>query len=278
MTTDIGQIVWQPSSQKIQKSFMTKFAQFVSDIESKDLLKWNDLHQWSVEHPGKFWRYCAKFVDIKWRKKPNSRPQEETSIDKKFSSLNDWLQEKTHWFEGAKLNFAENILPQPNDSQVLVSVKEGIGRTSLTAKELWNQVACCALSLQKAGVKKGDRVAGVLSNSYEAIIAMLATTSLGAIWSSCSPDFGVGGIVDRLAQISPKILFFSSSYHYNGKVFSCHQTLRECLPLLPSLEVVIQTDILYEKMTPTFHKDPKYPNLIAWQDFVNFTNCFGQNF
>jgi acetoacetyl-CoA synthetase len=129
------------------------------------------------------------------------------------------------WFPGATLNFAANLLPRPDDREVLVTYAEGCERSSWSGLRLWNDVARCAASLRAAGVDKGDRVAGVLSNGPEAVIAMLAATSLGAVWSSCSPDFGTRGIADRLTQIQPKIVFATNRYLYSGKSIECNEMI-----------------------------------------------------
>ncbi|CAM9305652.1 unnamed protein product [Ectocarpus sp. 6 AP-2014] len=142
------------------------------------------------------------------------------------------------WFEGAKLNFAHNLMPLPTDDEVIVSVSESAELASrrLTGKELHVLVARCARALRSAGVRKGDRVAGVLVNSQEALVCMLGVTAIGAVWSSCSPDFGVGGVSDRLGQISPKLVFFSLGYLYGGRWHDCRGLAKDVLSRLPDTE------------------------------------------
>ncbi len=197
--------LWNPSGKRLDSSMMKKFLELVyadGRIKSK---RWDELYKWSIHETNDFWQLLSEFLSIKWRNRPKQAFAPGDSI------------RSSRWFEGGTLNFAENLLPPPDERVVLICVAEGAPVCEWTGLKLWNDVARCAAALELAGVKPGDRVAGVLINGPEAIICMLATAAIGAIWSSCSPDFGVQGIKDRLSQVSPKIVFSTSSYNYAGK-------------------------------------------------------------
>ena len=158
------------------------------------------------------------------------------------------LEKGPRWFPDASLNFAENLLRFTDDEPALASWNEQGHQRTLTFKELRESVETLALALSAAGVQPGDRVAGWLPNIPEAVIAMLAATSLGAIWSSCSPDFGAQGVMDRFGQIEPKILFAADGYLYNGKEIDLMPRLRQIAFRIPSLEHVVVTP--YRKQMP----------------------------
>jgi acetoacetyl-CoA synthetase len=168
-----------------------------------------DLYQWSIEHPEDFWQKLSEFCHVKF-----SKPYQK--ILQTGSRMID-----ARWFLGAELNFAEHLLRHKNNQRALVSYDESGKRAEYTYLELYQQVAKCAEGLKKLGIKQGDVVAGIMPNIPETIIAMLATTSMGAIWTACSPDFGASGIRDRLLQVSPKIIIAVEHYIFKGKTISC---------------------------------------------------------
>jgi acetoacetyl-CoA synthetase len=143
------------------------------------------------------------------------------------------------WFEGAEFNFAENLLRFNDDKIAIISSREDKPDVTLTYSELNKLVALCSTGLKKLGVKNGDRVAGFVTNIPETIIAMLAATSLGATWSSCSPDFGIQGVLDRFGQIKPKVLFAIESYQYNGKNIDCREKIEEIARRIPEIQSVV---------------------------------------
>ena len=165
------------------------------------------LYEWSIDDSAAFWEALCRFCDIHFAKPP------ETVLKRPDNIMN------AGWFDGGELNYAEHLLRHEGEREALVFSGENGERRSLSFDELRDAVAGVAAGLKRAGVVKGDRVGGYLPNCPEAIIAMLATTSIGAIWSSCSPDFGVTGVVDRFGQIEPKVLFTANAYFYNGKRF-----------------------------------------------------------
>ena len=198
------EMLWEPSQERIKQSNLTAFAQrFQAREMSAD---YESLWQWSVDSPNEFWRALAQFADLvaEGDLEPGIIPGR-TMLD-------------AQWFPKTKLNYAENLLrSRPSDEEVIVFQAEDKAAMRLDYKTLYDRVSVVAQALANVGVGEGDRVAAVMPNCPQSIIAMLATTSLGAIWSSCSPDFGVAGIVDRFAQIEPKVLFLIEGYYYTGK-------------------------------------------------------------
>ena len=223
---DNDNILWHPTAQQISDTNLTKFLHFVNEKYKKSFTGYLDLYEWSVTEIDKFWEAIWKYSGIIYSKSYNS------IIDEK-------KMPGAKWFSGAKLNFAENLLRFRDNSVALISYNEDQPKRRLTYKELYDQVAACAAGLKNLGVGKGDRVVGFVTNIPETVIAMLATTSLGAIWSSCSPDFGLQGVLDRFLQIQPKILFAIQGYQYNGKKIDCIEKINQIVENIPSLRSVI---------------------------------------
>ncbi len=182
------------------------------------------LYQWSIDDSAAFWEALCQFCDLHFVKPP------ETVLKNPDDIMN------AGWFDGSELNYAEHLLRHDGGHEALVFSGENDERRSLSFDELREAVAAVAAGLKSAGVVKGDRVGGYLPNCPEAIVAMLATTSIGAIWSSCSPDFGVTGVVDRFGQIEPKVLFTADAYFYNGKRFDCLDTVAQIVKAIPAIE------------------------------------------
>ena len=194
------------------------------------------LHRWSVQNTGPFWSHVAAFTGVKWLKEPATSwipPRVPGSI------------RGSQWFVGGRLNFAHNLLPAAGSKAALVAIAEGLsGSRTVTTLELWQSVALCAKQLRAVGVVKGDRVAGVLINGVEAIVAMLATASIGAVWASCSPDFGQQAILDRLGQIAPKVVFYTPCYVYGGKAINCRAAVEGAIEQIPSRPLQVAVDHL----------------------------------
>jgi acetoacetyl-CoA synthetase len=184
---------------------------------------YQDLHRYSIERPAEFWRAVWDFCGIEGS--PGNRVVEEGD-----------RMPGARWFPEARLNFAENLLRHRDDRPAVLFRSESGHAAQLSHAELYAAVARTAAALREAGVEPGDRVAGYMPNLPETVIAMLATTSLGAIWSSCSPDFGIDGVVDRLGQIQPKVLFCATAYSYNGKIHDCLEKVRGIVKAIPSIE------------------------------------------
>ncbi len=221
-----AEMLWAPRPQQ-KACAMQKFMDRMFEEQKISQSNWQALYQWSIRDTNDFWWSLSDFVGIKWIQKP--------SLAFKAGAN---LRSGT-WFEHGKLNFAQNLLPAPTNDIVLIAIAEATARQEWTGLRLWNDVAKCAKALTAAGVEPGDRVAGVLINGPEAVIAMLATAAIGAIWSSCSPDFGSRGIKDRLLQIKPKVIFATASYEYGGKrIANLVQTCEAVVDLVPSPKIV----------------------------------------
>ena len=185
------------------------------------------LYDWSIQSPEAFWSAIWELAGIR-----ASRPYDTVLRDAA-------RMPGAKWFEGAQLNFAENLLEHGASGDALVFANERGQRLTVTWDELRKQVASAAAQLRSIGVGRGDRVAAFIANRPEAVVAMLATASLGAIWSSCSPDFGVEAVIDRFGQIQPKVLFATDGYFYNGKSIDSLPTVRAVAARLPELAAVI---------------------------------------
>ncbi len=228
MKTQNNKPLWEPNAKRIKDANLTAFIQSVNNIYDLNLTTFEELHQWSIHHIRNFWRTVWDFCGVIAKEKGNREVELPQGIF------------KPHFFADAQLNFAENLLrPRPtNDLAVVFWGEDKIKRT-LTYGEVYEKVAQLAAYLKSLSVQQGDRVAGYVPNTPEAVIAMLATASLGAVWTSCSPDFGVNGVLDRFGQIEPKVLFMADGYYYNEKYFNCLERIPPLCEGLPSLEKVI---------------------------------------
>jgi acetoacetyl-CoA synthetase len=219
--------IWEPSAEKIAQSQMTAFMAQVNSNSDQPLANYAELHTWSINQPEAFWLELVKFAQVEF-----SAPWQHVLSDAD-------CMPGARWFEGGKLNFARHLLRHDSAQTAIIFHNENGERTELSYSQLNSTVRRLAHSLKSLGVQVGDRVAGFLPNRPETIIAMLATSSLGAIWSSCSPDFGYHGIFDRLQQITPKVLFGCDGHFYNGKAHSAIATLAALQQNLTSLEHLV---------------------------------------
>jgi acetoacetyl-CoA synthetase len=227
--------IWKPSAARVEKANLTAFMRFVRERWQPTIEAYPALYRWSLERPDEFWQAVWEFGGV-----VASRPADQVVAD--FE-----LMPGARWFPGAQLNFAENLLRFRDDRLGLVFWSESGFQRSLTYAELFAAVTRVAASLKELGVKSGDRIAGFIPNMPEAVIAMLATASIGAIWSSCSPDFGAQGVVDRFSQIEPKVLFAADGYLYDGRTFDSLERLRGILPQLPTIEQVVVIPYLQQE-------------------------------
>lgn len=224
----MGQFMWQPEGSRINASKMRSFMAYVSRGGQHSIQDWESLYRWSIAEPADFWNLLSQFTKIRW-KHQGARIYEPPAKGKMLGG---------RWFSDHTLNFAENLLPEPSDTTVITAITES-GREEYSVRRLRNDVARLSEAMRKRGIGVGDRVAAVLPNGYHAIVAMLATTTIGAVFSSASPDFGAPAIVDRFAQIAPKMLFYASDYIYGGKRFDCRQVLLEVLKSLATVESAV---------------------------------------
>lgn len=222
-------VLWQPSAQQIKSAQITTFINQVNQNYKLELNDYEALYNWSVEKPEDFWESLAVFCEVKFHQAA------ETILQATQEILG------SHWFEGATLNYAEHCLRHRGEHTAIEFHTEAGLQRSLSYEELYMSVAQCQAELKSLGVEAGDRVAAVLPNMPETIIAMLATTSLGAIWSSCSPDFGAQGIVERFSQIEPKVLFACADYLFKGKQIDCRDKIRAVEKSIPSIIKTIET-------------------------------------
>ncbi|HET9749571.1 MAG TPA: acetoacetate--CoA ligase [Casimicrobiaceae bacterium] len=217
--------IWQPSPARCDASNMRRFIEFNRERLRGD--GYASLYRWSIESPAEFWEAAWRFCDIR-----AAAPHDAVLRDAD-------RMPGAKWFEGAKLNFAANLLEPLRQGTALVFANERNERSQLTWPELRAQVASVASRLRALGVRRGDRVAAFIANRPEAVVAMLATASIGAIWSSCSPDFGVDAVLDRFGQIEPKVLFATDGYFYNGKSIDSLPVVRAVAARLPALAAVV---------------------------------------
>jgi len=219
--------IWSPPPERAGQSRMMRFLRYARDEMDGSIEDYAQLYEWSVHHPERFWPAVWAFCGVR-----HSRLWE-TVLE------HPGAMPGTRWFHGARINFAENLLRYRDDHPALVFHAEDGARRELSYSELCGQVARLAAALRATGVEAGDRVAGLVPNCPEAVIAMLATTSVGAIWSSCSPDFGEQGILERFRQIAPKLLFTADAYRYKGRVVDCTARVSAVARRLPSLRRVV---------------------------------------
>jgi acetoacetyl-CoA synthetase len=198
--------LWKPDEKRIAESNMMALQNHINNTFKQNISNYNELHQWSIDHTANFWKTIAELHPLILHHQP------EVIVKHGKHPI------ETKWFIGATLNYAENLLlPAKELKEALIAYTESGERKAISGKELYKRVAQTAAFLRENGITQGDRVAGVVSNTIETAIAMLAVTSVGAVWSSCSPEFGEQGILDRFSQIEPKLLFFTNTYSYAGK-------------------------------------------------------------
>jgi len=232
----MNKLLWQPSDERIRNTNMHHFIQYVNTRQGKNFNSYEDLYEWSFEESPVFWATLWDYAEV-----IHSRSYDQVVDDLK-------KMPGARWFEGARLNFAENLL-RYRDNRIALSFKGETRPTlSITYSELYQQVARLAKSLRDMGIQPGDRIGGFMPNMIETVVAMLAATSVGAIWSSCSPDFGIKGVLDRFGQIEPRILFTADGYFYNGKEFDSLDRISEIIKDLPSIEKIVV--VPYKDMEP----------------------------
>jgi len=243
-------ILWTPTQNQINASQMEAFRNQVNSRFNINLKNYFDLYQWSISNISDFWKAIWEFMAI------------EFSGDYTQVVDDDSKMPGAQWFNGVKMNFAENLLRIRSEKPAIHFKGEGQAVQTLSYNELFNEVEKLASALRKIGIQQGDRVAGFMPNMPETIIAMLATASIGAIWSSSSPDFGIKGVLDRFTQIEPKVLFAANGYYYNGKKFDSLEKLNSILDQLPSVNRVVVTP--YTESNPDISS---VKNGILWDNF-----------
>ncbi|MFQ6593851.1 MULTISPECIES: acetoacetate--CoA ligase [Pseudomonas] len=223
----MSDILWQPSPERIANTRLDQFRRYINQRYSVQLDDYPALYQWSIDQRPDFWQAIVSYFDVAFRSPPIATLIEEAEMP------------SAQWFPGATLNFAEHLLRRRDEHPAVVAISEDGHREALTYAELAQHVAGLQRSLRDAGVTQGDRVAACMPNTWQTLVGMLATTSLGAIWSCSSPDFGTQGVIDRFGQIEPKVLITCAGYRYAGKDIDQSAKLNEILERLPSLEQLI---------------------------------------
>ena len=227
------QPLWQPSAERIARSQLAQFTAFVkARFPEAEVSDYQQLHQWSITATEDFWRSIWDYCDV-----ISSQSSERVVTDRD-------RMPGASWFPDARLNFAENLLRRCGDSTAIVSLLENGTRSEVSFDALYAQVAALSAALKSHGVVAGDRVAGFMPNVTETVVAMLAATSLGAVWTSCSPDFGFQGVMDRFGQVKPKVLFAADGYYYNGKLHDSLAKVRQLAEEIESLEHVVVVELM----------------------------------
>ena len=227
MSVAPSQPLWRPSDERVESTQLTAFMHSVQDATGFDAGgDYFALHQWSLDEPAAFWRAVWDFAEIQGD--PGGVVCDDPSA-----------LPGCQWFPDATLNFAENLLRFADDREALVEIDESDARCALTYGQLREQVARLAGWMRQQGIQPGDRIAGFMPNCIETVVAMLATASLGAVWSSCSPDFGKQGALDRFGQIAPRLLFTADGYVYNGKACDSLSRAGDIARAIPEIEHVV---------------------------------------
>ena len=247
----MAQMLWKPSEAQIEATNMHRFMNTVNQRFGKTFDEYEALYRWSIENIADFWETMWDFAGI-----IHSAPYERVIDD-------PGKMPGAKWFSGARLNFAENLLRYRDDQIALIFKGEGREPERISYAALYDEVARLAKSLRAAGVTVGDRVVGFMPNMPQSIIAMLAATSIGATWSSCSPDFGIKGVLDRFGQIKPKVLFTANGYSFKGKKIDSLERIANILKDLPSTEKVVVVPY-----TETEADISRVPNAVHYRDFL----------
>ncbi|MFW9950520.1 MAG: acetoacetate--CoA ligase, partial [Candidatus Thorarchaeota archaeon] len=251
--SDIRKKLWEPSKIWINNSEVRKFIDLVNKEYKLGIKDAHDLYQWSVKKIEDFWAAMWQFGNIVSSK----------TYNKVVDDLNKFPG--TIWFPGSKLNFAENLLKFKDDHLAFIFQGETKRIAQMTYKELNKIVAKLAKSLREIGVKKGDRIVSYMPNLIETPIAMLATTSIGAVWASCGAELQSNAVIDRFSQISPKVLFAIDGYFYRNAIFDIKANIKEVVDAIPSIEKVIIVSYVSDEKA----KIDDIPKSINWEDFIS---------
>ncbi len=246
----MSKLLWTPSEERVKNSNMHRFMTWVNERYGRDFSAYEQLYDWSVNNISDFWAAMWDFGEIIASKPYDAVIDDPTRMP------------GAKWFSGARLNFAENLLRYRDDQVALIFKGEGRPVRKLTYAQLYDEVARTAKALREVGVQAGDRVAGFMPNMPETTIAMLAAASIGAAWSSCSPDFGIKGVLDRFGQIRPKVLFTANGYSFKGKAIDSLERIADILKSIDSVQKVVV--VPYTDPAPDVSG---VPNAVRYDDF-----------
>ena len=248
----MNDVLWRPSTAQVEASRMDAFRRRVNLRYNLQLNDYQALHRWSIEQRPAFWLTLAEYFHIHWHTPPNQVLAEGPQMP------------DAQWFPHATLNFAEHLLRRRDDRPAVVAVREDGQRLVFTHAQLAAQVAGLQAALKAAGIVPGDRVAAVMPNTWQTLVAMLASTSLGAIWSTSSPEFGVHGIIDRFGQITPKVLIACAGYQYAGKAIDQVDKVNQVCEQLPGLQHLI---VVPHTRNGTRADEFRVAQVSLWEDF-----------
>jgi acetoacetyl-CoA synthetase len=247
----VAEPLWRPSEARVLGANLTQFTEEVESDWNITIADFASLYRFSIDEMEKFWQSFRNYAGV-------TAETWGTVVLEHGDRMPD-----ARWFPGARLNFAENLLKRRNDDDALIFRGEDRVRRRMSYAELYAEVSRLAQAMREAGITAGDRIAGMMPNIPETVIAMLAATSIGAVWSSCSPDFGVDGVIDRFGQIEPQMLFAADGYFYNGKAVDCLDKLGKIVPRLPSLQRTVV--VAYTRARPALDG---IAAAIGWGDLV----------
>ena len=249
--------LWEINKEKLQKTNLYLYSKFIEKIFKINFeCNFNKIWKWSIDNPEFFWQSIWNFTKVR-----GSLGKGEIENSKTFY--------KTKFFPDAKINYAENLLQKNNETPAIIFKSENGFRNELSWKILNSNVTKISHWLKSNKIVKGDRVAAYLPNIPETVVAYLGVSSIGAIWSSCSPDFGTAGVIDRFSQINPKILFIGDKYFYNGKKINIIERLKDILEKVPSIKKVVI--ISYPGTELEFLKKSKN-NIFYWKDIISVSS------
>ncbi|MFN2180853.1 MAG: acetoacetate--CoA ligase [Candidatus Promineifilaceae bacterium] len=259
-------MIWQPGEQDIAEANLTHYMGWLAREKGLVFTSYADLWRWSVDHVGDFWATLWDYFDL--------AASHQAADALRLPALADDTMPGAVWFPGTRLNYAENIFKKmPADPAAVLIYKDETGPSiTLGKQELLKKTAAVAAALRRMGVQPGDRVVAYLPNIPEAVIAMLATASLGAVWSSCPPDFGSRSVLDRFSQIEPKVLVAVDGYVYGGKYYDRRAVVAELQEALPALERTILVNCQQSTVSNKSEiRNPKseIQDVLLWQDVLN---------
>lgn len=243
-----GQLLWEPSDDRRARSQMAAYIAWLAEHRDVHVNGYNDLWRWSVDHLGEFWISIWDFCGVVGTRGP--------------VAVTDDPMPATRWFPDSTLNYADQVLKRRDDHLALVFVSERT-RREVTYGELHDRVARIAAGLRRLGVGKGDRVAAYLTHMPDTIAAFLATASIGATWTCCSPDFGATSVLDRFRQVEPVVLLAVSGYQYNGQWHDRTSVVNQLMAELPS----VQTTVVVTN--PDDETSARVDGTIEWAEFLD---------
>src|SRR5712691_392697 len=245
--------LWEPSEELKQQANITRYMEWLKSEKGLRFRTRHELWEWSVNKLEDFWASLWEFFHVK-----ASQPYSTVLVERKMPGAS--------WFPGAKLNYAEHVFRMASSHRpALLFRSEQQPLREVSWDELYQKVGSVATTLRAMGVQRGDRVVAYMPNIPETLIAFLACASMGAVWSSCSPDFGTSSVIDRFKQIEPKVLFAVDGYQYGGKAFDRRPIIAELQKSLPTVEKTVLVPYLFKDAGP---EQAHLTNTLAWPDLL----------